>query len=950
MCIDKQGLPILLTRYAIAPKEASAPRVFGSVIELGSEAHYTQRLLRRGFVYMYNETLKKWRGYIVLHNAYLMPFDIDDDGPQYTPVTGCSAKKEAPCEPEKDGALASCITIPYSELGVLWFAYSNVEWTQEVWRKHNDNDIGKDGIPWRTKNMRKVDAKAWRNGTEAAHITGIHKIAQFVSEYSPGVNRKEFRFSPDPFIERPFIVDFKPLGVQMGIPAPAPFTISGSSALVAGLMKAPGGRDFYEQMVLFGNKNRISMNSLLANRQEGMALGLFQGLARLDPDNKLPTDKKGMIVALDDPAGITADLAALVNARVIAFDAPYDRANTASNGISSLRRVVENRALHKLREQAVARQIRLDDMKFRNGEWHKLHHIPRTQQEQQVEDQEQLEIHELISPAGQEKVKAEAWKKYELVDVDKPRTDKKNWRYDEGARRDFEKNYTEKRNAFFESRIAPLSRAHAVWIKSSDLANSFQCNYDDNDIGSGLTYCTEFSNCVGYSQNLTASNKVFTDWLDLAASPDPITPLPLDPSNLLVQALFLNNKGIFKTVNEVVIDNVEKKYKDHINDALAEGGKQEEADTLLLHLLSLVINPVIVSGQGGRLKRLMAGLGLVGRFEIKYHLISGTPKQITRSLATKMLDAVGENRNRRAHMVKQSEVMVNSIFAKNMANAEGKFEVSVLIDEHKLGQLDKKLVQGAETEERAREIRRAATVKPGKYDAPGQYTTGAYTLEEVDEINRARWNKVVKFHAEGVSTLASTAFIVLEAWALADAFKAIETATQQNQDICKPVSDIVAGITGTLSAVAKTGEMATKLMLTQLGKAASDRWIAIFRGAAKWLGSPGAVITGVFSIIGLVEAGAKGQVGLAIAYFGSAVLSGVALWMIWTTATLSLPFIAAVVVATVVVTLLINFLKDDEIQEWLGKCFYGTAPVKDKFGQGTTGAIFEQRALEALGQ
>jgi hypothetical protein len=58
-------LPILLTRYAIAPAESTAPKLSGTLggtvinaVPVGAKAHYTLRLVRAGYVYVYDE-----RGY-----------------------------------------------------------------------------------------------------------------------------------------------------------------------------------------------------------------------------------------------------------------------------------------------------------------------------------------------------------------------------------------------------------------------------------------------------------------------------------------------------------------------------------------------------------------------------------------------------------------------------------------------------------------------------------------------------------------------------------------------------------------------------------------------------------------------------------------------------------------------------------------------------------------------
>lgn len=58
----KEGLPLLLTRYALMPSEARAPKLAGQLdspdlkkVPLGNTAHYGLRLLRSGYVYVFDE-------------------------------------------------------------------------------------------------------------------------------------------------------------------------------------------------------------------------------------------------------------------------------------------------------------------------------------------------------------------------------------------------------------------------------------------------------------------------------------------------------------------------------------------------------------------------------------------------------------------------------------------------------------------------------------------------------------------------------------------------------------------------------------------------------------------------------------------------------------------------------------------------------------------------------
>jgi hypothetical protein len=147
-CNRDRGLTILLTRYAIASKDlakmnwykdrqgvmptplhrsiadSNAPALNSNfkcdTAELADPTiYYTQRRLRAGYVYVYNEALgaNKWKAYTISEQGYLTPFEVDHD-PEEKP------QAIKPCKPESKGIIASCITIqlPYIAKDI-WIGY-----------------------------------------------------------------------------------------------------------------------------------------------------------------------------------------------------------------------------------------------------------------------------------------------------------------------------------------------------------------------------------------------------------------------------------------------------------------------------------------------------------------------------------------------------------------------------------------------------------------------------------------------------------------------------------------------------------------------------------------------------------------------------------------------------------------------------------------------------------
>ena len=136
----KEGLPILLTRYALLPSEANAPKLTGQLVSpelqkvpLGSTAHYGLRLLRSGYVYVFDEKRNHWDEYFVTTDGCLskMPPRIRALKMQHRPAT------EFQCARNGGAPLAGVITIRNAKhAGKVWIGFSDVEWTDAVYMAH----------------------------------------------------------------------------------------------------------------------------------------------------------------------------------------------------------------------------------------------------------------------------------------------------------------------------------------------------------------------------------------------------------------------------------------------------------------------------------------------------------------------------------------------------------------------------------------------------------------------------------------------------------------------------------------------------------------------------------------------------------------------------------------------------------------------------------------------
>ena len=184
---DKRGLPILLVRDAVAPAKAGAPIAPSLPIELSpGAAHYTKRVLRSGYVNVFDEARKRWEAYFVTEDGYFFKLL---HVPGAVPVV---PSKPFNCPDEGHRAVASCITVPDPvNASKIWIGFSDVVWTEAVRKLHDDP-------AYRKRHMVEIDIKAALSGKQHPHRP-IAQVSALVAEYAMVPNLVKANFSWAPF-------------------------------------------------------------------------------------------------------------------------------------------------------------------------------------------------------------------------------------------------------------------------------------------------------------------------------------------------------------------------------------------------------------------------------------------------------------------------------------------------------------------------------------------------------------------------------------------------------------------------------------------------------------------------------------------------------------------------------------------------------------------------------
>jgi hypothetical protein len=343
--------------------------------------------------------------------------------------------------------------------------------------------------------MRKIDVAAWIKGANVPHAASVNEVSKHVAEYAEDVKEEAFKFSPIDFVRRQKQVDpikLAELAKKAGIPPEK--MIDFTNAGVAKITDADSGRVFHELNRYAVRQGYTTLFELIHKTVIGnLASPLVSACERLDPGNKLPAGRKGLILALDDPTGVITDLAALMPLLTDQFLLvnKFSRKLATSRGIASLRQAVINQ-----RSKVIAKEVELAAIGLR---------LEGADPEGHLGDG----LRNYVD------VTAEAERIWETFYARYDSGHKKGQpRYDEAALAAFRQEYDAALAKFDADVILPLSMAHAAWMGSDTFLVNLETNYDTADILSGEAYTTVVSVCIADTQDKTPCSQLYEHWLE----------------------------------------------------------------------------------------------------------------------------------------------------------------------------------------------------------------------------------------------------------------------------------------------------------------------------------------------------------------------------------------------------------------------------------------------------
>jgi hypothetical protein len=302
---DQKGLPILPVRYEVSrvqsvkrlPMQLSAPFSASQIKLPPNYARYTLRLLRAGYLYVFNERRQHWSGYVVSDDAHLVEYDLRAPAPKLGDAQPCSRMAAS-----QTGRYLVIPDASHPELlGKIWLAFSSAAWTDEILKQHQSAD-------YRRRHMRSIDVAAWAKGGGAQpHMDTIYaakdKVAEFhlASDYS--IANKSGLLGPQTL---PTV------------------TVSASG---------PAFSHSLTDMLSF-DKGRV----------DALVATMRQVAGQLSPDSQ---GIDPAVVAIDDPVGLIADLNQLILEESIVWAEQPERKEKRESAlaITALREAIKNGAV-----------------------------------------------------------------------------------------------------------------------------------------------------------------------------------------------------------------------------------------------------------------------------------------------------------------------------------------------------------------------------------------------------------------------------------------------------------------------------------------------------------------------------------------------------------------------------------------------------------------------------
>lgn len=852
----KEGLPLLLTRYALMPKETGAPTLSAQFnapeldkVPVGDGAHYGLRLLRSGYVYVYDETHNVLDEYFVTQDGFLnkLPSRYLATKPANTPAPTASTPAPEPVEQiavtESFGALmkprtvtpapalrcarngaaplAGVITVSASAK-TIWIAFSNVEWTAAVILKHLKSN-------YRAKHMRCILV----SGGQVEAQPGTAPIKELKTH----------------------VTEFK-------------------------MEQTSAAKAFSKWCPHQYNGRQLATDTLL------------QAVHKLTPKGG------AAIVALHDPIGLAMEIGALMDFRKSAY-ANHEKVYKpffAANAIASLEGSIKEQAKVEAMTDAQAADTRDQAMFSAAAGGRSAASLGMAEAQPRTFTLAQLE-----------QIAQDKWKSYTHDRMGQPR-------FNEAGSKAFLTEFNKNLAAIDAAHILPLAKAHVAWLQHDCMVQHMSCTFDELDPASNVAYTATTAQALQGTADKQPSYDLYVRWLKTGTA---------TPDNLLMRALGLNRQALIDKIKETDAKLLDARAfptdmllgytKEALGkmppswqaamgqllqstggamltylDAFAEGKAPGMAAAAIASMSGMQFTKVTAKGSKGKfIAHLMTELSkLDPNLKVKPNQLG---QAVSRQLKLLAIEGTPmSNTDKRSWLVVLNPDVLSDPSAKGL----------------KGDALAKKIAEAIQTPDRLPSLQ-ASAFKNG-VTSPGFGALSGFCVGALQMLN---FTKLVSDYTGAMKQEQSEA--QQRMWAGA------------------------ASILGTFGEATGAGlEALGKVNLPNARGITMSKVPEALKFGGRWLGLLAGVFVAGLDLMQAAEAEAKGDFGLARAYFASAAFGAGLAWAFFKAATLG-PVawfaVGLVVLILLGVTWWIEKNKDNKIQEWLMRCHFGTKPPSEKY-------------------
>lgn len=288
-----EGIAILPVRYTVVPKYlksaqphwANSSNVINLPLTEGYQYHV--RTLREGFLYLYipDKLGSKWQIYSIDSKGHIIKQSSHHTA---QPIADSEQNSDYHCpEIKSNPSHDAFITLAYPEhLTKVYFAFSENKWSHNTIQKYENNP---------EQRMQMINLSQWEGNAESATIANLSNI-QSILDFDPSVDREQLPYDEN----RQLISSKDNKHGQKWVTFPDKFSQSRDKQYQ------------FDKTLLDKNSTCEPWGRLTSDSSEHLA----KTLAKYSPS------KKPMIIAIEDPIGVTTELNGYYNdayVRVLQF-------------------------------------------------------------------------------------------------------------------------------------------------------------------------------------------------------------------------------------------------------------------------------------------------------------------------------------------------------------------------------------------------------------------------------------------------------------------------------------------------------------------------------------------------------------------------------------------------------------------------------------------------------